>query len=260
MFETPHLEDVQTELLMFLVEASRNVSRERRQKFLVVQDHSSRLASIIHPGLPKDYPGGYIGDIDTLANQGFLNITNRNSGSISFDLLPLSFEYYEYIRKQQGESIKRVEITMSSYLNSQYFQTKYPDVFEKWSESEKMLWKSKTNKQYTIIGHLCRESQQLYASRLIDIIKPENYDNNPAHTIARIRSILSHHQDHFGKDEMAFCDALLSYWGAVNDLIQRQEHGAQKEGKPLSWEDGRRVVFHTMIVMYEIDKFLFNKT
>jgi hypothetical protein len=46
------------------------------------------------------------------------------------------------------------------------------------------------------------------------------------------------------------------YWGTVNDLIQRQEHGAQREGGALAWEDGRRVVFQTAIVMFEIDRSL----
>jgi hypothetical protein len=46
--------------------------------------------------------------------------------------------------------------------------------------------------------------------------------------------------------------ALLAYWGTVNDLVQRQEHGGQKEREPLKWEDGRRVVFQTAVVMFEI--------
>jgi hypothetical protein len=57
-----------------------------------------------------------------------------------------------------------------------------------------------------------------------------------------------------GKATKAFLQSLLEYWGTVNDLVQRQEHGGQREGDPLTWEDGRRVVFHTLLVMYEIDR------
>jgi hypothetical protein len=39
-------------------------------------------------------------------------------------------------------------------------------------------------------------------------------------------------------------------------LVQRQEHGAQKEVTPLTWEDARRVVFQTCVVMYEINRAL----
>ena len=48
----------------------------------------------------------------------------------------------------------------------------------------------------------------------------------------------------------------MAYWGTLSDLVQRQEHGAAKEGEPLTWEDGQRVVFHTAIVMWEIDRSL----
>ena len=51
-----------------------------------------------------------------------------------------------------------------------------------------------------------------------------------------------------GERDRAFLDALLTYWGTVSDLVQRQEHGAKKEGEPLMWEDARRVVFQTAIV------------
>jgi hypothetical protein len=48
----------------------------------------------------------------------------------------------------------------------------------------------------------------------------------------------------------------VDYWGTVSDLVQRQEHGAQKQGAELTWEDARRVVFQTAIVMYEVSRAL----
>ncbi len=59
-----------------------------------------------------------------------------------------------------------------------------------------------------------------------------------------------------GKTKGDFLEALVAYWGTVNDLIQRQEHDSQKDGNPLIWEDARTVVFQTLIVMFEIDKSL----
>ena len=60
--------------------------------------------------------------------------------------------------------------------------------------------------------------------------------------------------DTLGDSKKAFLDALIAYWGTLSDLIQRQEHDSQKEGKPLVWEDARAVVFQTLIVMFEIDR------
>jgi len=260
MFDHILLEDEQIDLLCVLVEASRNVSKDERQKFHAFNTLNRRLANVIHPGLPKDYPGAYMGDIEILANQGFFNYRFGSHGSINFDITPFGYKYYEHVMSLKGGATERIELSMNNFIDSKYFQDKYSDAFNKWSESEKLLWVSDTNKQYTIIGHLCRESIQLYASKLIKIIKPEEYDKDPSHTVSRLRAVLGHYREQIGDSESAFSDALLDYWGTISDLIQRQEHGAQKEGKPLTWEDGRRVVFQTMIIMYEIDRFLFNKT
>jgi hypothetical protein len=53
-----------------------------------------------------------------------------------------------------------------------------------------------------------------------------------------------------------FLDALIAYWRAVSNLVQRQEHGVQKAGSQLVFEDGRRVIFQTAIVMFEVDRAL----
>ena len=46
--------------------------------------------------------------------------------------------------------------------------------------------------------------------------------------------------------------ALGDYSEAALDLVQRQEHGALREGDDLTWHDARRVVFHAGSVMYEL--------
>lgn len=52
------------------------------------------------------------------------------------------------------------------------------------------------------------------------------------------------------------CVALVDYWDSVSDLANRQEHRAAREGDALVAEDGRRLIFHTVVVMFEIDRFL----
>jgi hypothetical protein len=59
-----------------------------------------------------------------------------------------------------------------------------------------------------------------------------------------------------GSTEKPFLEALVAYWGTLSDLIQRQEHGALREGDALVWEDDRRVVFQTCVVMYELSRAL----
>ena len=74
--------------------------------------------------------------------------------------------------------------------------------------------------------------------------------------INRIKSVLLGEANRLGKTEKEFLNALLEYWKTISSLVQRQEHGAEREKKDLLWEDGRRVVFQTLIVMYEVDRAL----
>jgi hypothetical protein len=78
-------------------------------------------------------------------------------------------------------------------------------------------------------------------------------DQDPVHVVARVRAVIEHRRTALGEATSEVLGALLAYWGTVSDLVQRQEHGAQKEGQQLIWLDARRVVFQTASVMYEID-------
>jgi hypothetical protein len=119
-----------------------------------------------------------------------------------------------------------------------------------------MLWGSDASQSFTTIGHLCREAVREFASVAERTYAKPNPDLKPDATVAKIRALLESRKAGQSKAVAAFLDALLSYWGTVSDLVQRQEHGAEKEGEDLTWEDARRVVVHSLLVMYEVDRAL----
>jgi hypothetical protein len=237
------LEQEQEDLLKALVEASRNVPRDQRQQFMYTLTFGS--SDIQHPGLPGRQLPAYQGDIDVLADEGLLNVTVHRPGTRLFDVAPRGFALYEELHRRSGTSAQQVEEELVRYLDSDAFQRSYPEPYGKWAEAAERPWASDSRPQLTTIGHLCREAMQ-----------PPRIDTDKAHDVARIRAVLDQHRPRLGTTAAPFLDALLAYWGTVSDLVQRQEHGAQKEGGPLVWEDGRRVVFQTAIVMFEIDRAL----
>jgi hypothetical protein len=97
---------------------------------------------------------------------------------------------------------------------------------------------------------------QEFADQLIKISQVPDDSKGKADTTARIRALLAATGQQLGTKEKDFLKSLVSYWSDVYDLTHRQEHGFQKEGSPLIWEDARRVVFHTFLVMFEIDRAL----
>jgi hypothetical protein len=251
VFEDLLLEEEQQRLLMVLVESSRNVKREARQEFLFSEHLNG--ADLFHPGLPHGKISAYKGDIEALIQGRFLSASYEPHGIILFNVTPRGFKYYEHLKGQIQEPLARLEANVKSYFDGNTFRQKYPLAYQKWSQAEELLWRSNTEHNLTTIGHLCREAIQEFATVLVDRYQPSDVEQEKARTVARIKAVLNLQHDKLGKTAKPFLDALLAYWGTVSDLIQRQEHGGQREASPLVWQDGRRIVFQTAVLMLEID-------
>ena len=244
------LEKEQEDLLSSLVEAVRTTSRENRSNFSLIR--MAAYDSIDHSGFPGGTKNIYIGDFNILNQEGFLAVEN-SQGVIFFDISPRGFEYYEWMKNRDGKPIKEVEDHITKYLDGDNFKRTYPIAYKKWKDSASKLWGGESAEQLTTIGHLCRESMQEFASALVELYRPQDVDTDRAHAKNRLKSVLNMNISQLGSTEKTFLDALVSYWDALNELVQRQEHGNQKLGSQLLWEDGRRLVFQTAIVMFEID-------
>lgn len=248
------LEPVQKEILITVVEAARNTPIDKRQKFFVAQSFGGD--DLIHSSVPKDKTHIYFGDVEALAREGLLALGYGSGGTPSFDVTPQGFRYYEYLMGKLGEPVERIEKTIKRYIDTGNFVKKYPKAYEKWCSAEELLWKADSKQQLTLIGHLCREAVQEFATCLVSTHNPSNAPKEKTKTVARLKSVIEIQSKVLGDTKRPFLEALVTYWGTVNDLIQRQEHDSQKECTPLIWEDARTVVFQTLIVMFEIDKSL----
>lgn len=251
MYEYILLEPEQENLLITLVEAARNIPREKRQEFIFTQTGGG--AFIQHPGLKNQGHPVYKGDLDILGRSDLLALSYRPGGAMFCDITPLGFRYYEYLKQRLGQPVQRVEVSFRSFLDAETFRRQYPTAYQKWTEAEKILWSADSDQQLTMIGHLCREAIQEFVTALVEQYQPPNVTADKAHTVARMKAVLAMNSERLSVTVQPFIKELLDYWGTVIDLIQRQEHGGQKEGQPLVWEDGRRVVFNTVVVMFEID-------
>ena len=242
------LEPEQEQLLCIAAEASRNVPRNQRQKFLVAQTNGGDL--LIHPGLSGDAEI-YAGDVETLHRAGLVAATYE-SRTLAFDVTPLGFKFYEELKLRSGSPVQRIEATIRTHLDSASFERRFSTALRLWSEAETSLWKPDADQRLTMIGHRCREAMQEVAAVLVREYCPPSIDPDPAHTVTRIRQVA---QVALPEGRIQdFLHALVPYWGSVNDLVQRQEHGAKKEGEPLVLEDARRAVFQTAMVMFEVSR------
>lgn len=252
-FDHIFLESEQDILLIALVEASRRQPRDQRQKFLFVQSITD--STIL--GL-DDYPNPYIGDVEALARVGLLNLSYGSKGTPNFDVTPLGFRYYEHLMQSRGQAAERIEENVLRYLEFSGFEKRHPDAFAKWRQAEELLWASDSQSQHTTIGHLCREAMQFFATSLVEVTNPANVTGDITKTKNRMKAAVDQVRPNLSTKIAGLVDSMVGYWDALDGLVQRQEHGAQKEGETLTWKDSRLLVFHTVLVMTEIDRALHN--
>lgn len=248
------LDREQEELLILLVEAFRNVPRDRRQEFYMMHPEHMYDGILVHPGLSGGKVQARPMDVDILARSGMVHISSRDEHQHpqSFEPTPEGNKYYSNVKQKQGEPLARTEEAVRQHLLDPGFQARYPSAYGKWSEAERLLGATSTQEQLTTVGHLCREAMQMFAEQLhLKHVGPSGEDL--AKTKNRIRAVVVQLRPRVGAKIAALLDALVHYWEAVNGVVQRQEHGLSKDSS-LVLDDGRRVVLHTAVVMLELDR------
>lgn len=251
-FEDLLLEADQERVLATMVEAERLVSREQSPPFILVGAHGEGY-SLVHTALPENVAVA-AGDVRSLAEAGLLRRSLGSRGSENYEVTNQGRAYHTWMKERDGEPLERVEAEVRHLLDGANFQARHQAAYTQWSEAEAALWDAKTIAQFTSIGHACREAVQLFITDLVELHRPATVEPDPQRTVNRLRAVLE------GADlpdaVSAYANVLLAHFRAVNGLVQRQVHGGQKEGDPLTWEDARRVVFATAFVMFELNRVL----
>lgn len=248
------LDPPQQELLVQLVETERSVAIEDRGKWIVSQA-LSRRDQFLYGGKKHVVITGAVQDVEVLASVGLVAISYTPRGTMNFFVMPSGFRYYENLMHSDSPAESTVD-HMKQHLSTYDFKSAYAAAFDRWSRAELLLWSSESQQQLTTIGHLCREAMQEFADSLVTRFNLGDSYPDKTKIVARVRAVLDLRRESAGGTLHALLIALLTYWGTVSDLAQRQEHGAQQESEALLWEDARRLVFQTCVVMYEIDRAL----
>jgi hypothetical protein len=192
--------------------------------------------------------------LDTLSEYGLVRLVNSRS-AFRCDVTNRGLDYWRQMKERSEDSTAHIEESVLRFLRSDPFRRGYPRAYAKWAEAERLLWQREPENAATQVGHLIRESMQAFVTelaerhRLHDVLQIDLQL-----TVARLQKILEEMSLSESKAVQQFQDALVTYWGAVADLSQRQEHGAQKEGEDLGWEDSRRIVFNAAFIMFELDR------
>lgn len=146
----------------------------------------------------------------------------------------------------------RVAAHLAEYVDEDALQSRYPDAFEM-LEAALDLFAVHPVRHATPIGHNCREAMLAFVDTAL-----ARHDINvsaDSGTVTKLRTLIREAGPK-SRAIAAHLKVLIEYWGTTSDLANRQEHGARRERDRLRAEDAQRLVFHTVLVMTEIDRAL----
>lgn len=245
------LSNEQTALFIAIVDADRSVPRSERHPFFAFSHVASYNLLFNHRGLPENFEA-YPNDLIALGRLGLLEVRNERPGAYSFDITNRGYAAYDELIGGKSAPVPAVESAFHRLIDSAAFRRRHPKAYELWAEAAELLWSPDGDRHLTKIGHLCREASQEFAESLLRVRLVPDVTTDKARVKQRVQAVL---------ESLASSDttrslliAVHAYWCSCVDLIQRQEHGATKEGARLEWEDGRLVVFGALVAMAEIDR------
>lgn len=252
------LEEEQKEFFIQIVETIKSIPRSKRTAMLLSNTYDGKKLIIATKDHERhDIKNIVDGDLDILTRNNLLDVSFTPQGSSKYVITPIGFEYYDWLMKEMGKPIERIEKRTLNYFDFEDFRKTYTKAYQKLKKAEEKLWSSDSEESFTTIGHLCREAMQEFADQLYYEVFGEKLQSKKSKTVQRIRKVIQKRNSDVGSTVKSFLEALLPYWGTVSDLVQRQEHGAEKEkGEDINWEDSRRIVFQTVNVMYELHRTL----
>jgi hypothetical protein len=162
------------------------------------------------------------------------------------------------------EDFERIEEYLRVYLDQERFTSRYPRAQQRWSQVWAMLWRANSTDKVVAVADQACEVMSEFVAALADLHEPHPLDPirkptlvDRAGTLQRLVAVIETYRPALGDNRCALLHTLLDYWQALSDSVQRhREHRAGRMLGRLTWEDGRRVVVLTAMVMVEVDRSL----
>jgi hypothetical protein len=243
------LEAEQAQLFYYMVEAARQAPREEREWYAFAVGGGTEILQ--GPGGQREV---ILSDIHELERVGLIR---RVPGTDGRYLIPLEgYKRYAEMKREEEQPIERVEEQPRRFFEDKAFQAAFPRAYALWSEAEGLLWSAESDTDFTTIGHKAREAMHAFATELVELYRPPEVESDPVLVNKRLGAVIAACEPCLGEKRAALLRALGDYSETTMGVIQRQEHGGQKEGQPLVWQDARRVVFHVAVVMFEFSLML----
>jgi hypothetical protein len=158
----------------------------------------------------------------------------------------------------------RIEDYLRAYLEDRRFSSAHPLACGRWIVAWEMLWCADSRAKLIGVGQRARDAMQAFSVSMLERCLPLAMDSHwpdvlaegsprpePLESLARITEACG---EQLGAGRSQLLRDLLEPWRALAETLGRHEHRSQALGERLRWEDGRRLVLFTALVMVEFDR------
>jgi hypothetical protein len=154
------------------------------------------------------------------------------------------------------EQFAGVEDYLRAYLGDARFRAVHSSASERWSDASSALYDAACREDVLAAVERAREALREFSGALAADAPPSFATAATVGQPDALVAVLRMHRPRVGDMRGEFLESLLEYWRVLNDVVQRHENGAQDVAEPVRWEDARRVIVLTALVMVEVDRSL----
>jgi hypothetical protein len=162
------------------------------------------------------------------------------------------------------EDFERIEDYLRSYLEDERFRTTHPLACGRWIVAWEMLWCADSRAKVIAVGQRACEAMQAFGSSLLEACAPLPMDprwpellterGTRAAPLDAVGGVLGAYGEQLGSERSELLAGLLEHWHTLAEHVSRHEQDLQAAAGRLRWEDGRRLVLFTALVMVEVDR------
>ena len=247
----------QDTLLHALVKAARSLTSAENQDFHLLRTQTgSGEPRIAHPGLPDGELTVRVNDLEALVRKGLMQQSGSSLASPRFRIDPRAYAYYRETPRAVERPAPRMGISARAYMESGSFERAYPAAYDKWVEAEALLPEGDPLPEAEAIHALCTQALHTFAGYLEEELDSPHPGGDEALAGARVSAVLDSPGLALGAEARSFLGALLAHWETRLERVQGQRSEFRQVDGAMPWQDLHLAVFHTAVVMYEIDRAL----
>jgi len=161
------------------------------------------------------------------------------------------------------ESFARIEDYLLAYLEGGPFSSAHPLARGRWLAAWQSLWCADSKEKLIAVAAKARVALQAYSASLLErnlrlatSVRSPRFAEAARHAepVEGLASVLETYRPQLGDERCELLQGLLENWSELLAVMCCHEERRQRAGERLRWEDGRRLVLVTALVMVEIDR------